>query len=51
MVKYPKHIEGNEYPFEVTEVATNVGKAMRIAKAAVTEFSLVAKSKEDDAES
>lgn len=49
VVTYPKYMEGVEYPVEVTEVTTNVGKAMRVAKAAVTEFSLVAKSKDDEA--
>lgn len=51
IVSYPKWVEGAEYPLQVTEVTTNVGKAARLVKAAASEFSLVAKSKEDDAES
>ncbi len=45
IVTYPvKDGEGVKY---VTEVVTTVGKAMRVAKKAVEEFSLVAKSKDD----
>lgn len=47
IVAYPQAVDGEEYPFMVQEVVTTVGKAMRVAKAAVEEFSLVVKSKED----
>ena len=47
IVSYPEVVEGQEYPFMVQEVVTTVGKAMRVAKAAAEEFSLVTKSKED----
>jgi hypothetical protein len=52
IVSYPKmnvvHADdsyGHEY---VQEVATTVGRAMRIAKLAVDEFSLVTKAKTDE---
>lgn len=51
IVSYPAYVDGVEQPVQIEEVATTVGKAMRIAKVAVNEFSQVVKSKEDDAES
>ena len=50
VVSYPEHVEGEQYPAIVQEVATTSGKAMRIAKAAVEAFSLVQKTKEEAAE-
>jgi hypothetical protein len=51
VVTYPRLVPGVENAIEfVEEVATTSGKAMRIAKAAVEAFSLVAKSKDDAAE-
>ena len=43
IVSYPKFIGDSEHPFTVTEVTTTLGKAMRVAKAALEEFSLVKK--------
>lgn len=46
VVTYPKHdAEGDLV--EVREVATSVGKAVRIAKAATEQFSLVKKTADD----
>jgi hypothetical protein len=45
VVEYPKHTDNGVV--HVTEVATSVGKAMRIAKDAVQAFSLVKKSADD----
>lgn len=47
IVVYPQFVEGEEYPVQVQEVVTTVGKAMRVAKAAVEEFSLVKKDAAD----
>jgi len=47
VVRYPTFVEGVEHPVEVSEVATSLGKAMRIAKTAVEAFSLVKKSADD----
>jgi hypothetical protein len=46
IVQYPVRdgLAGFKY---VTEVVTTVGKAMRVAKKAVEEFSLVAKTKDE----
>jgi len=46
VVKYPVHGKKDEVTFH-TEVATSLGKAMRVAKTAVEEFSLVKKTAED----
>lgn len=46
VVTYPK-ADANGIVVIQVEVATTVGKAMRIAKAAVEEFSLVKKSADD----
>jgi hypothetical protein len=45
IVSYP--VKDGEDVKYVSEVVTTVGKAMRVAKKAVEEFSLVAKSKDD----
>ena len=47
IVCYPAFVEGLEHPVNTTEVATSLGKAMRIAKTAVEAFSLVKKSADD----
>jgi hypothetical protein len=47
IVDYPTFVEGVEQPVNATEVATSIGKAMRIAKTAVEAFSLVKKSADD----
>jgi hypothetical protein len=47
VVRYPVFVDNVEAPVEVTEVATSLGKAMRIAKTAVEAFSLVKKSADD----
>lgn len=50
IVDYPimPNDEGkNPMPTYVTEVAASLGKAMRVAKTAVEEFSLVAKDKNE----
>lgn len=49
VVRYPQTQPGGEV-VEVSEVATTVGKAIRIAKAATETFSLVKKSADDAAE-
>lgn len=49
VVTYPKHDEDGRV-VEIREVATSVGKAMRIAKDAVNVFSLVKKTADDAAE-
>lgn len=49
IIDYPRQTDHGHVEF-VQEVATTVGKAMRIAKAAVDTFSLVTKSKDDAAE-
>ncbi len=46
VVTYPKHDADGDAVL-VQEVATSVGKAMRIAKDAVNAFSLVKKSADD----
>lgn len=46
VVHYPKIADNGDVKIQI-EVATSVGKAMRIAKAAVEEFSLVAKATEE----
>lgn len=45
VVEYPVHTRG--VVERRTEVATSLGKAMRVAKTAVEEFSLVKKSADD----
>jgi hypothetical protein len=45
IVQYPVKA-GSDVKY-VTEVVTTVGKAMRVAKKAVEEFSLVAKTKDE----
>jgi len=47
IVQYPEFVNGEQHPVMVTEVVTTIGKAMRVAKAAVEEFSLVKKSTDD----
>jgi len=47
VVDYPTMVDGDEHPHVVSEVATTSGKAMRIAKKAVEEFSLVTKTKDE----
>jgi hypothetical protein len=49
VVTKPVALEGGGLTYEM-EVVTTVGKAMRVAKAAVEAFSLVAKSKDEAAE-
>jgi hypothetical protein len=49
VVTYPRQDDNGE-TVVVQEVATTVGKAMRVAKAAVEAYSLVTKSKDDAAE-
>lgn len=42
IVSYPEYgADPDDYPIQVQEVATTLGKAMRIAKKAVEQFSLV----------
>jgi hypothetical protein len=50
IVSYPKYEEGVEYPVYVQEVATSIGKAMRLVKTAAEQFSLVKKTADDAAE-
>jgi hypothetical protein len=45
IVSYPENVDGTTQ--FVTEVVTTVGKAMRIARVAVEEFSTVSKVKDD----
>jgi hypothetical protein len=45
VVQYPLHTDGGVV--HTVEVATSLGKAMRIAKTAVEAFSLVKKSADD----
>ena len=46
VLKYPV-IDVNGNPMYVQEVVTSIGKAMRVAKAKVEEFSLVKKTTDD----